>query len=260
MAVTPDAEELEDLFRELAENITKTGATNIVIDERLNPDFVITSIEAPDKGSVSKTGDQTLRWTIPELGVSASESAQLVFFIRHTAQTPGTKTVNETISYSDSEGNVVIFPSPTVEVDCGVVVNPEECPVPVEFSVNGCSDAILVDLGEVELESLGRIIQADVTVKNVCPGKRVALAAILTEVDSEGMEYQRGMKAFALPAHNFSTCRDVLVRCIKFVVPESLAENGEPAGAMCGTRQFKMRFIAHNIDTDYRCCEAEVTL
>ena len=260
VAVTPDAEELEDLFRELAENITKTGATNIVIDERLNPDFVITSIEAPDKGSVSKTGDQTLRWTIPELGVSASESAQLVFFIRHTAQTPGTKTVNETISYSDSEGNVVIFPSPTVEVDCGVVVNPEECPVPVEFSVNGCSDAILVDLGEVELESLGRIIQADVTVKNVCPGKRVALAAILTEVDSEGMEYQRGMKAFALPAHNFSTCRDVLVRCIKFVVPESLAENGEPAGAMCGTRQFKMRFIAHNIDTDYRCCEAEVTL
>ena len=74
------------------------------------------------------------------------------------------------------------------------------------------------------------------------------------------MEYQRGMKAFALPAHNFSSCRDVLVRCIKFVVPESLAENGEPAGAMCGTRQFKMRFIAHNIDTDYRCCEAEVTL
>ncbi len=76
--------------------------------------------------------------------------------------------------------------------------------MPVEFTVDGCSDAVLLDMGEVELESLGRIIQADVTVKNVCPGKRVALAAILTEVDSEGMEYQRGMKAFALPAHNAS--------------------------------------------------------
>ncbi len=141
----------------------------------MNPDFTITSIEAPGKGSVSKTGDQTLRWTIPELGVNASESAELAFYIRHTAQTPGTKSVNESISYSDSEGNVVIFPSPTVEVDCGIVVNPEECPEPVEFTVDGCSDAVLMDMGEVELESLGRIIQADVTVKNVCPGKRVAL-------------------------------------------------------------------------------------
>ena len=88
----------------------------------------------------------------------------------------------------------------------------------------------------------------------------IFLAAILTEVDSEGMEYQRGMKAFALPAHDAPACRDVLVRCIKFVVPESLAENGEPAGSMCGSRRFMIRFIAHNIDTDYRCCEAEVTL
>ena len=260
VAVTPDADELEELFRELAENISKTGATNIVIDETVNSDFIITSIETPDKGSATKTGDQTLRWTIPELGVSASESAELVFFIRHTAQTPGTKLVNESITYSDNEGNVVIFPAPSVEVDCGIVVNPEECPVPVDFTVDGCSDAVLLDMGEVELESLGRIIQLDVTVKNVCPGKRVALAAVLTEVDDEGMEYQRGMKAFALPAHDYPTCRDVLVRCIKFVVPESLAENGEPAGAMCGDRHFKVRFIAHNIDTDYRCCEAEVTL
>lgn len=54
-------------------------------------------------------------------------------------------------------------------------MNPEECPVPVDLAVSGCSDSVLVDLGNVELESLGRIIQADVTIKNVCPGKRVAL-------------------------------------------------------------------------------------
>lgn len=36
------------------------------------------------------------------------------------------------------------------------------------------------------LESLGRILQLDVTVKNVCPNKRVALAVILTEVDEHG--------------------------------------------------------------------------
>ena len=64
------------------------------------------------------------------------------------------------------------------------------------------------------------ILQLDVTVKNVCPGKRVALAAILTEVDENGTEHQRGMKVMTLPAHSAPVCRDVLVKCIKFVVPE----------------------------------------
>lgn len=48
------------------------------------------------------SGSNTLQWTIPELGVTASESAVLEFFIRHTAQTQGTKKVNESITYSDT--------------------------------------------------------------------------------------------------------------------------------------------------------------
>ena len=130
----------------------------------------------------------------------------------------------------------------------------------MEFDIEGFSDAVLVDMGDTYLESLGRIIQMDVTIKNVCPGKRVALAAILTEVDAEGVEYQRGMKAMTIPAHNEPSCRDVLVRCIKFVVPEDLDVSGSSTQAMCNTRNFKARFIAHNIDTDYRCCESVLTL
>ena len=42
---------------------------------------------------------------------------------------------------------------------------------------------MILDAGSVMLSSLGRILQLDVTVKNVCPNKRVALAVILTEVD-----------------------------------------------------------------------------
>ena len=94
--------------------------------------------------------------------------------------------------------------------------------MPADLTIEGCSDSVVVDMGNVYLESLGRIIQMDVTIKNVCPGKRVALAAILTEVDENGMEYQRGSKAMTIPAHNFPTCRDVLVKCIKFVLPEDL--------------------------------------
>ena len=260
VAVTPDAADLEELFAELAANISKTGASDIKIDEVVNPDFIITSILPPDKGDAQMLDAHSLKWTIAELGVTGSESAILEFFIRHVSKEPGTKAVNQSITYSDNEGNVVIFPDPKVDVNCDIVVNPEGCPEPVDLSVDGCADSVLVDMGDVQLESLGRIIQMDVTIKNVCPGKRVALAAILTEVDENGMEYQRGMKTFAIPAHNAPGCRDVLVKCIKFVVPEALSVADEEIGAMCSPRQFKARFIAHNIDTDYRCCESVVTL
>ena len=257
VAVTPDAADLEALFAELAANISKPGATDIVIDEIVNPDFVITSIQSPTKGSATMVDARSLRWNIPQLGVTSSESAVLEFIIRHVGQQPGTKLVNQSITYSDREGNIVSFPKPAVSVTCDIVIRPEKCPEPVDLEVEGCDDAVLVDLGDVYLESQGRIIQMDVTIKNVCPGKRVALAAILTEVDQDGMEHQRGMKAMTIPAHNSPMCRDVLVKCIKFVVPEDLNVSG---GAMCSPRRFKARFLANNVDTDYRCCESVITI
>ena len=256
VVVTPDLSELEDLFEDLAANITKPGATNIQIREMVTPDFVITSILPPAKGTAVQLDDHSLRWNIPELGVTLSESAVLEFFIRHVGQDPGIKLVNESITYSDNEGNVVTFPEPTVEVECDVVVHPEECPVPICFVVDGCEDSLLVDLDDTYLESQGRIIQVNATVKQVCPHTRVALAVILTEVNPDGMEYQRGMKAMTLPAHDFPGCRDIQVKCIKFVVPEDLSVSG---GAMCSSRSFRARLIAHSIDTDYRCCEAVVS-
>ena len=102
-------------------------------------------------------------------------------------------------------------------------------------------------------------MQLDVTVKHVCPGKRVALAAILTEVDENGTEHQRGMKVMTLPAHSAPVCRDVLVKCIKFVVPEDLDVSGGEPLSLCNPRNFKARFLANAIDTDYRCCEPLVT-
>ena len=257
VAVTPDAADLEALFAELAANISKPGATDVIIDEVVTPDFVITSILPPAKGSAVMLDARSLRWNIAQLGVTSSESASLDFFIRHVGQQSGTKPVNQSITYSDREGNIVTFPKPVVSVECSHVVYPEECPEPVDLTVEGCKDSVLVDLGDVSLESQGRIIQMDVTIQKVCPGKRVALAAILTEVDQNGAEHQRGMKTMTIPAHNFPTCREVLVKCIKFVVPEDLSVSG---GAMCSPRKFKARIIANYIDTDYRCCESVVTL
>ncbi len=260
VAVTPDDADLEDLFRDLAANISKTGATNIVIDEVVNPDFIITGVTPPTKGTATTIDSNTLQWKISELGVSANEGASLEFYIWHIAQDSGEKQVNQSITYSDNEGNVVVFSDPSVLVECGIVINPEPCPVPVNLAVDGCRDSVIIDAGETYLESLGRILQLNVTVKNVCPGKRVALAVILTEIDSNGGEHPRGMKTITIPAHNYPSCRDVLVKCIKFVLPEDLDVSGGMPNAMCNTRNFKARFISHNIDTDYQCCDSVITI
>ena len=102
VAVTPDAADLEAIFAELAANISKTGATDIVINEVLNPDFTITSLDDPTRGSASTLDSHTIRWTIPALGVTGSESAVLEFFVRHTSEEPGEKLVNESIEYTDA--------------------------------------------------------------------------------------------------------------------------------------------------------------
>lgn len=259
VAVTPDEADLEQLFADLAANISKPGATNIVIDEMVNSDFVITSIIPPTTGTAMMVNFNQIQWKIPQLGVSGNEGASLEFFVQHTSQTSGAKPVNESVTYSDTEGNAVTFPDPIVTVDCGIVVMPEPCPVPVDFTIGGCQDSLVVDLGDTFLESLGWIVQLDVTIKNVCPNKRVALAVILTEVDANGMEHQRGMKAMTIPAHQYPGCRDVLVKCIKFVLPEDLDVSGGSPNALCNARNLKAHLIAHNIDTDYRCCLSQPT-
>ena len=256
VAVTPDDAELEDLFADLAANISKPGATDIVINEMINQDFVITSVMTPNVGNAHLINSNTLRWNIAALGTTTSEGAALEFMIQHVAQTSGTKLVNQSITYQDNENNAVTFPDPSVAVDCGVVVTPETCPIPVDLAVGSCQDSVVVDLGDAYLESLGRIVQLDVNIKNVCPEKRVALGVVLTEVDEHGLEYQRGMKAITIPAHHYPTCRDVLVKCIKFVLPEDLNVSGASPCATCSERNLKARFIVHSIDTDFQCCNA----
>ena len=252
VAITPDDAELEDLFEDLAANISKTGATSIVIHETVAADFRILSTNMPTKGSAMLTGSNTLRWNIPELGVTASEGASLTFVVQHIGTSGGTKKVNASITYEDEQNNTVTFPDPSITVDCSTVITPETCPTPVDLVVEGCSDSLVVDAGEIDMESMGRIVQVDVTVRNVCPGKRVALAVMLSEQDENGVEYPRGTKTITIPAHTAPTCRDVLVKCIKFVLPEDLNVSGE---RFCAQRNLKARFIAHHIDSDFACCD-----
>lgn len=259
VAITPDDAELEDLFEDLAENISKPGATNIVLTDEVRECFRILSVNSPTKGSASLQNSQTVQWKIAELGVTQSEGATLEFTVEHVGPCSGSVEVNEDITYEDDQDNVVTFPEPEIQVDCGLVICPEGCPDPVSITIGGCEDSLEFNAGDLGLESLGRILQLDVTLKNVCPHRRAALAVLLNEVDDQGEEHKRGLKTITVPAHDRQTCHDVVIRCVRFVLPEDLDPDGN-CGCICNDRKFKVRFIAHYIDNDFDCCECSVTL
>lgn len=253
VAITPDDEKLEDLFEDLVQNISKPGAKNIVITDEIDDCFKIVSVNTPTKGTASLLNSQTVEWKIAELGVKESEGASLEFTVEHVGPCSGSLEVNSDISYDDDDNNVVTFPSPFIQVDCGTTICPEGCPDPVEVTIEGCEDVVEYDAGELGLDSPGRILQLDVTIKNVCPDRRVALAVILNEVDDENNEHRRGLKTITVPAHYRQTCTDIKVRCIRFVLPEDLDVSGD-SDAICNKRNFKVRFIAHYIDNEFECC------
>ena len=250
VAIAPTPQDVEEIFAELAANLTKPGATDLKIVEQLNPDFEIINIVTPAKGTVEQQSDTQLTWKMDSLGVSGVESATLAFRARHRGVTGGVKQVNQSIQYSDAQGNLVDFPDPTVNVKCDVVVCAEPCPTPVDVVAEGCSDLVVVDVGDVQLGGQGRIIQLELTVKDVCPNRRVALGVILEEVGPDGKTEPRGVKVFTLPAHTQPGCRDVQVQCIRFVVPEDVSLWGK---SLCDTRRFQVQVIAQAMDGEFRC-------
>ncbi|MBQ8509836.1 MAG: VWA domain-containing protein [Clostridia bacterium] len=252
VAITPDDEDLEELFEDLARNITKPGATDIVIRDRVASCFTIIDVDDPTKGKAEQKDDRTVEWKIDKLGVSGSEGASLTFTVRHTGSCTGSVEVNEFTTYEDHEDNDVTFPSPRITVVCDDDLCVEGCPDAVNLEIEGCEDSVVLDAGELVPESLGRVVELRVKLKNICPHRRVALAAILTELDDYGNEFKRGLKTIAVPAHDHPTCRDIEVRCIRFVLPESLDVSGSP-NAICNKRRLRARFIVHYIDNDFEC-------
>ena len=136
---------------------------------------------------------------------------------------------------------------------------PEPCPIPTEVIVEGCHDSAHVQLPDVNMQGLGRIVQVDATVKSVCPGKRIAVSVILMETDADGKEYPVGAKHMLIPAHTEAACQDVTLKCIPFSVPEALDVTGSPT-SICEARSFNVRVIANYVDTDFACCDAQAQI
>ena len=262
VAYTEDAAQLDRVFRQIATEVVLAGARDAVIQEQLTKDFKIVKAHTPDVGTVDITGPQTLTWNIGATGIGEQpDYTYLSFDIQHIGTAGGVLPVNQSVVYSDREGNTLEFPSPTVEVICsgGGDIVPEPCPEPTMVTVPGCQDALHMQLSAVEMQSLGRIVQLDVTVKAVCPGKRVAVSILLSETDAQGQEHPRGVKHLLIPAQEGTECRDITLRCIPFSVPEALDASGDP-GSICNSRSFQARAIANYVDTDYACCDVKTEI
>ena len=257
VAATDDPDDLERLFLRIAAQLTTPGARDVTIREELTPDFEILSHDPPTHGSVTVTGPHTLTWMIPAAGRTPTpEAVRLRFTVRHTGTESGRFPVNHSLSYTDSLGNELAFPSPQVEITCpgGGDLLPEACPEPTIFQIPACRDAVHIQLRDTNLPSLGRIVQVDATLCHVCPGRPIAAAILLTEVDACGREHPRGMKTVAVPPQPGPGCRDVTLRCIPFVVPEALTEHPD---TLCQPRRFQARVLANYTDADVCCCSGE---
>ena len=164
------------------------------------------------------------------------------------------------MQYRDPRGCCLDFPEALVTVDCGdqaLVVEP--CPKPREITAGGCQDVAAACVGEVGLTGLGRIVEVSAVVRSVCPGKRVAVAVILTEQDCRGNEYARGTKMVMIPPQEGTGCRDVALQCMRFVVPEVLREDCT-GDSICADRHFRVRMFANYVDTDFQCCDSETEI
>ena len=249
VAIAPDSSQLDQLFADLAENLSVPGATNVLITEIINPDFIISSPPMASVGTISQLTPTSFQWTIDQLGTVSTESATVVLSIQHVALTTGIKHVNQLISYSDAKGSIVSFADPTVFVDCTPVFPVDSGPIPIDVPMTGCEDFVEFNAGDLVLGDGGRILDLDINILNVCPNKRVALAVVLTQLDETGTPQPCGMKTITIPAHTLPVCSDILVTCIRFILPDD-------GTSPCESRDVRAQFFAHYIDNAFVSCLA----
>ena len=122
------------------------------------------------------------------------------------------------------------------------------------ISISGCSDTMSCTVADIQPGQQGRIVEIGARIRRVCPGKRVALGNQLHELDENNNEHPRGQKTMTLPAHHEQSCRDIVVRGVRFVLPEdiSVAESCSN-GSSCAQRRFRVRTLAHYVDFDSEC-------
>ena len=140
-------------------------------------------------------------------------------------------------------------------VDPAAALNAPQNGAAAETGENGhvyyrnCEEAKVHTLDAQEIANTGRVLDVNLTLRSVCPCRHVSVGCLITELDEEDNEYSRGFKALTVQPHYNSSCRDVEVETVRFILPDD-ARVDNRTGQCCGTRHFRVRAEAHYADTN----------
>jgi len=110
--ITPSSGDLQAIFEAVGAAITVPAATDIEVVDTVSDHFMVSNV-ACSKGDVDVT-DNMITWTIDEL---STETVTLTYTATHDCTKPGgEEQVNDSVTYSDNEGHVIVFPNPQVNV------------------------------------------------------------------------------------------------------------------------------------------------
>ena len=110
--ITPSASDVEAIFQAIGAAVVVPAATDVRVVDTVNGHFAVSNAAA-SKGAVGQVGN-VLTWTLPSL---QTETVTLTYTVTHDPTKPGgVEQVNDSVTYTDAEGHVVTFPSPTVRV------------------------------------------------------------------------------------------------------------------------------------------------
>ncbi|MCB6364656.1 hypothetical protein LI291_00410 [Intestinibacillus massiliensis] len=120
---------------------------------------------------------------------------------------------------------------------------------PADVFFDYCEDIKCANIGDAIIESQGRILDVTATLRNVCPGKRVAVGITLMEVDPNGTSHPRGIKTLLVPAQGGMACVDVQLPSARFILPEEDSATIPHSNSTCSNqRHFTVRVDAHYAD------------
>ena len=263
VAYTDDPAKLSEIIYAIAAEAVLAGVLDGKLRQVLTQDFRLKNVVSVTDGQEEAPGDQELIWTIPHAAIPQQPSrVSIIFEVQHIGTKGGTLAVQQSIAYEDRAKNTLDFPAAKLEVKAsggGREIYPEPCPEPTEIQIPGCRDAVRAELNPAHLLSLGRIVQMDVRLKAVCPGKRVAASIILMERAPDGTELPIGVKHILVPAQEGETCQDLTLHCVQFSLPEGLDVTGG-TDSICNSRNFSARVIANYVDTDFTCCDTKAEI
>ena len=110
--ITPSASDVEAIFQAIGAAVVVPAATGVSVVDTVNGHFAVSNAAA-SKGAVGQVGN-VLTWTVPTL---QTETVTLTYTVTHDpTKSGGVEQVNDSVTYTDAEGHVVTFPSPTVRV------------------------------------------------------------------------------------------------------------------------------------------------